>query len=409
MRWLISIVLTLSCLQAAHGSQVASCQALEAEIGAADGSLSLDRLVALVRMSSAHCRSSPAVSAALTGWLREDHPLYAGRTPTEASQFRGFLMASLGAFPPNADLYGYVRSELLFGGHVFGIATAAVAARSFPDRAAELVPLLEPFLGSAFEDQWVDVTTPDLNYPVLHPTKARQEIIRTLAAFGAPAYRSVKLLEEIAASDPDLARQAAEAAEAIVAATPPCCRKEAAGTARKRLRFIDGQDRKELTAGRLKLLDQEGRSLRFQDLVGKPFVLTFFYTQCTNALKCVATVDRLGELEAGIAGQGLAGWVGIYGMTYDPGFDSPSILRKYGEMYGVRFSDTVRFLKPAGGSGAALHDRLKLRVSYGAGTVNQHGIQLFVFDRKGRLAATSDNDLWVVDEVKDCLIRLAAE
>ena len=47
----------------------------------------------------------------------------------------------------------------------------------------------------------------------------------------------------------------------------------------------------------MKLVDEEGDSIQFNDLTDKPFVLTFFYTQCTNASKCVSTVHRLGELE----------------------------------------------------------------------------------------------------------------
>ena len=123
----------------------------------------------------------------------------------------------------------------------------------------------------------------------------------------------------------------------------------------------------------------------------------------------MSSVNRLGRLEAELAEQDLAGKVGLYAMTYDPDFDSPSILKKYGRMYGVQFSDDVKFLKAMGDSAAALHERLQLRVSYGAGTVNQHGIQLFVFDRKGRLATTSDNEVWTVREVRDCLLRLVRE
>ena len=47
--------------------------------------------------------------------------------------------------------------------------------------------------------------------------------------------------------------------------------------------------------------------------------------------------------------------------------------------------------------------------NYGAGTVNQHGIQLFVFDKQGRLAAVCDNDSWSVSDVKNCLASLIDE
>ena len=89
-------------------------------------------------------------------------------------------------------------------------------------------------------------------------------------------------------------------------------------------------------------------------MTDKPFVLAFFYTQCTNALKCVSTVHRLGELETECIKDNLPDRVGIYGMTYDPDFDTPSILKKYGEMYGVRFNKNMKFLKTEDSSGAIL-------------------------------------------------------
>jgi protein SCO1/2 len=393
---------------------------MQRAIAAGDRTFTVGELTTIVRISVACCHQSAALSGSLTGWLRENHPIYAGRLPTEASQFRGFLLSSLGAFPTNDELYGYVRAEFLFGGHAFGIAAAAVAARSFSDRADDLVPLMEPFLASSFDDDRVDITTPELNYPIAHPTKARYEIIRTLLVFGPHATRSVSLLDAIVAcpscgsygGDSMLVDEAARAAAAIRKATLPCCRNEAVAAAAgtRGLQVIDRRYRKPLAMGSVKLLDQDGRSLAFSDLQGRPFVLTFFYSQCTNALKCVSTVRRLRDLARECAKDGLADKVGIYGMTYDPQFDTPSVLNKYGKLHGMAFSENVRLVKTVEDElGAALRDQLALRVSYGAGSVNQHGIQLFVFDNKGRLAGTQDNELWSTTDIKHFLARLAGE
>lgn len=423
MRLGIWIVLGLVACGSGRAASETSVRAPESvlvqAVAACNSSSSLSELAGIVEACSKY-PASAEISLALTGWLRENHPIYADRLPTEANQFRGYLLAALEKFPPGLELYQYVKSELVFAGHAFNIAAAASTARSFPDKAAELIPLMEPFLSANYQDQSVDITTPLLNYPIVHPTRARYEIIETLKTFGAPAYRSVALLDEIAACkscgtfgrDPSLHLMAQAAAEHLRAVTPACCRKEPgvkASPEKRGMVLIDKKQRKPLVVASVRLLDQEGQALQFSAFAGRPFVLTFFYTQCPNSLKCVSTVHRLGELEAACAKKNLAGKVGILGMTYDPYFDSPSILKKYGKRYGVQFSESVKFLKAVDSSDAALRDQLQLRVSYGAGSVNQHGVQLFLFDKWGRLAATHDNEVWSVPEVESSLLALIDE
>ena len=413
LQLLLSVV-TLLASQQGHsaGSTVSQEVTVQAAIRAAGSSTTMDELTALVRTASACCKSSVPVSNALTQLLRENHPIHAGRLPTETNQFRGFLTASLSAFPPNDELYSSVKSDFLFGGHAFNIAAAAVAARSFPDKSEELLPLMERFLDSSFNDPAVDLTTPDLRYPPAHPTRARYEIIRTVMLFGHLAWRTLPLLDAAASvkNDPELVRIAAEAAAHIRKVTPAHCRKPASAVViAQELQLIDKEQRKRIDAGSVKLLDQDGKTLTFGDLRGRPFVLTFFYSQCTNQLKCVSTVRQLQFLSEKSAKDGLADRIGIYGMTYDAHFDTPSILRQYGKLHGLQFRRNVRLLKAADPSQNPLGERLNLRVSYGAGSVNQHGIQLFVFDKTGRVAATLDNQVWSPAAVKNTLAKLAAE
>jgi cytochrome oxidase Cu insertion factor (SCO1/SenC/PrrC family) len=387
-------------------------------INEATGNSSLSELTGIVNICAEYCNKSPDISVLLTRWLREDHPIYSNRTPTDVNQFRAFLLASLSKFPPTEEIYKYVKSELLFADHSINIAAASATARNFPEKSAELVSLMEPFLNSSFPDEWVDITTPKLNYPIHNPTKARYEIMQTLAAFGAPAYRSIKLLDEMASCkgcrdynyDSLLSAKAFKTAEYIREVTPPCCRKEVATTpGHSDIFLIDKWNRNIINTSDVRLIDQEGDSLQFSDLTNKPCVLIFFYTQCTNASKCVASVHRLGQLETACIENNLTDKIGIYGMTYDPDFDTPPILKKYGKMYGVRFSENIKFLKTVPSLGTQFFDQLQLRVNYGAGTVNNHGIQLFIFDKNGKLAAVSDNDLWSVSDVKKCLMDLVEE
>src|SRR4051812_43249778 len=79
-------------------------------ISTADETFSLSELSSIVNICSRYCYSSPVISLSLTSWLREDYPIYKDKTPTEANQFRAFLLASLRNFPANEEMYKYVRS-----------------------------------------------------------------------------------------------------------------------------------------------------------------------------------------------------------------------------------------------------------------------------------------------------------
>jgi cytochrome oxidase Cu insertion factor (SCO1/SenC/PrrC family) len=391
---------------------------MQEAINEANETSSLSELTGIVNSCTEYCSTSPDISALLTNWLREDHPIYNNRTPTDVNQFRAFLLASLSQFPSTEEIYKYVKSELLFADHTINIAAASVTARNFPEKSAELISLMEPFLNSSFPDEWVDIKTPKLNYPITNPTKARYEIMKTLKAFGASAYRSINLLDEMASCkgcrdynyDSLLSEKAFKTAEYIREVTPPCCRKEAPTASEPRSIVLIGKgNRNVINNSNVKLIDQEGNSLQFKDLSNKPFVLIFFYTQCTNASKCVASVHRLGQLETACIENNLTDKIGIYGMSYDPDFDTPPILKKYGKMYGVQFRENIKFFKTVSKPATQFFDQLQLRVNYGAGTVNNHGIQLFIFDKKGQLAAVCDNNLWSISDVKKCLMDLVEE
>jgi len=385
----------------------------------ADKKYSIEQLAAIVTYCSNQKEHSLELSMALSNWLRENHSIYVDKSPTEVNQFRGFLMFSLSMFPPNDILYGYIKNELLFSAHTYSIASAAHTARIFTSEAQELVLFLNQFLQNSFPEVCVDISTYKLDYPLVNPTKARYEIIKTLRHFGANAYPSVKLLHDILEresqklvnQDTILISLLKPTIESILNATPLCCRKEIPNSEplHPTTGFIEKNERKRIHASDLSMFDQNGNKMKFDKLTGKPFVLTFFYTSCTNPLKCASTVGRLGKLQEMTVAKKISDKVGIYAMTYDPDFDSPTMIKSYGEVYGVSFSKTVRFLVAQDKSEQNLFAELDLRVNYGYGSVNQHGVQLFLIDKKGRIASTYDNELWTVDDVYNALIYLTQE
>lgn len=392
-----------------------------ASIIKADQHQSIDDLAERAARCLAESSHSDAVPLALTAWLRENHVIYEGKSSIEADQLRGYLMYLLASGPPNDEFYGYVKNELIFSEHASNIASAAYAAKLFRNKGKELMPLLLPFLRVDYREEWVDISTHELAYPLLNPTKARYEIIKTLRHFGPEAYPAIRHLSEIeemenqrheTLRDTALIALCQDAIEDIERATPFCCRNDSideGSSAVGKAELIVPSTRAKINAATVKWFDQNGNNIKYSDLVGKPFVLTFFYTRCTNILKCAATVDRLRKLQKLTESGGIGQKVGIYAMTYDPDYDSPAILKNYGETYGLSFTDEVKLLAAQGGTEKNLFQPLEIRVGFGYGSVNQHGIQLLLMDKKGRIAFAYDNELWSAASVYNHLIQLLRE
>lgn len=392
--------------------------AMLAVINLADHTYPIEALAEIIAFASRHCTKSQIISNELSNWLHEYHCIYSNKSPSNVNQLRSFLIYALGQFPPTETLLSTLKYELQFSDHIKNIAAAANAAKRFPESGNEFVGLLNRYIQGPFNDPWIDITTYALDYPPLHPTKARYEIINTLKSFGADAYPSIKFLKALVEQeeqkqenrDTNLISLANAAISEILENTPLCCRKEAAPAAlNKDQKIIPQQERVSVEVPGLILLDQEGNRLNFKKLSGKPFALTFFYTNCTNPLKCASTVDRLGKLQKLAISEKIDHHVSIYGMTFDADFDSPSVLKSYGLLYGLTFTKNFKFLSPQNNSEQDFFKLLNLRVNYGFGSVNQHGIQLYLFDKKGRLSAVYDNDVWQPDDVLKNLVALHKE
>ena len=113
-------------------------------------------------------------------------------------------------------------------------------------------------------------------------------------------------------------------------------------------------------------------------------VLAFFYTRCMNPARCSLTITRLAGLRARTARpRRLA-------MTYDPGYDSPERMRRYGAERGFPFGERARLVR-ATDAWPEMRAMFGLRVGYGPVTVNEHAREFFlVGDDLSRSAVDPD-------------------
>ena len=117
----------------------------------------------------------------------------------------------------------------------------------------------------------------------------------------------------------------------------------------------------------------------------------------------------MGRLQKLIEAEGLDGRMSLAILTYDPDHDTPEILKQYGRDRGLHFTPNVRMLRPDSQQKDAFFDRLRVTVNYNAEGVNLHGLQLFLFDSKGRFVRRYQSVVWDNAEVLADLKRLAEE
>ena len=137
--------------------------------------------------------------------------------------------------------------------------------------------------------------------------------------------------------------------------------------------------------------------------------ISFIYTRCTNPNKCARVSHTMAGLRAEAEKAGLAGKVRLLLVSYDPEFDTPAILKDYGAKHGVRCDDSLMLLRPDPTQKMKLFDHLDVAVNFNSSGVNIHGIQLYLFDKQGRLARTYRTLIWNNAEALADLQKLVAE
>lgn len=307
---------------------------------------------------------------ALLSLLSEQHPLYAGRSANETTRIRGFVLAAFEKAGLPEGALPYVLEELESGRDAYLIAAAARALRG-----AAADPRFIPFLRKAeqnicYNDAPVTFDCYKPRWPVINPTNASEEIRKTLTWLGSSDINEVECCRDIMFS-PDRSRKATDLQA-----------------------DFEGQD---------------GRSIGFRDFFrGKLSVVAFFYTRCDNPEKCSLTITQLARLQQAIDNGPLRGEVRIAAITYDPAYDLPDRMKRFGENRGIHFSDDVRFLRTLNGFDA-LRVRFELGVNFIGAIVNRHRIELYVLDERSNIIATFSRMQWDVTALVSELEALASK
>jgi protein SCO1 len=353
-------------------------------------------------------RRTPEERDLLVRLLPEQLPLYDGRGANQVIRMRGYILAAFEDTGLPESAFPYVLEELQSGRDAYLVAAAAKAVRGLAEPTAEWTRhLLHAIDNIRPLDDTVSFDGYKASWPAANPTTALREIFRTLGWLGEAAREALPALDGLLADGaPPLApglRGEVEATRSRILGSVPAPRTCCAPVSLSALArpVPTRQARPTAVPVETPLQDQDGMTLRFGEFfTGKPTVLAFFYTRCTNPDKCSATITKLGRLQQSIREAGLHGRLRTAALTYDPHFDLPPRLRAYGAVRGVAFDEDNRFLRTVNDF-ATVRQAFDLGVGYTGTTVNRHRIELYVLDPAACVAAAVTRTAWDVSEVLD--------
>ena len=351
--------------------------------------------------------------------LREDHAIYDQRGAAVVVQMRGWVLLALARDGLSDAALPFVLEELDSGVDAYLVACAAFALRSYAVQNAAPNSAFGPFVVRAitnirYRDERVSLEKFGGFAIGSGGTSPVRELLATLTWLGPNARAVVSEIESLRNGPTALTKKYQPAVEKVFAAVradddgaSDCCSLPSS------VQDLFSWMKKSRTAASAVestvLEDQDGQSITFGEFFhGRPSIVAFFYTRCDNPLKCSLTITKLARVQKLLESNGLAERINTAGVSYDPEFDSPARLAKYGEDRGVRFAPGHRLLR-AGEGFESLRRHFELGVNFIESLVNRHRIELYILDAHGRVAAYFGRVQWDENDVVQRAIEVLAE
>jgi cytochrome oxidase Cu insertion factor (SCO1/SenC/PrrC family) len=351
--------------------------------------------------------AGPHAGDRLVELLSERAPIYAGLRTDEVDRLRAVILSAFErrGLPREAVLF--VLEELESGGNPQTVAAAARALRHAGEVPSQAVNLL---LCAVDRFAAADDILEASDLACAEPTTLLLELLHTLVRLAPHAADGSReaLRSVIDRSGPVFSDDVRAALDSALAALPPkkstpaCCGdQETVAVGSDPVIVAPSPAPNEVV-----LQDQDGELTTFGSfLVGRPSVVTFFYTRCMVPEKCSLTITKLARLQQQLTAGALADRINIAAITYDPAFDLPSRMRAYGLDRGMVLDRQNRLLRAPHGI-EPLQRYFDLQVGFGATTVNRHRLELFVLGRKAEIAASFTRMQWDEQKIFSTLQRL---
>ena len=341
--------------------------------------------------------------------------IYQGRDKWHVLRLRAYTFITLSeiGFPESAmpmlyDALVYVDERM----KAIEFGAAVRAAGTLKERGSLFIPHLLEILGKPFAEEEFSLERYGQDFPQSESTTVQLEVARSLASIcTSKDSKAITVLQFYASSsassgfDPRLIKEANNALQIIKKrrnATSPFKFVNAISSSLNQKNndpsyispWLNPVERQYLKNLDIPVVDHNERQYSFNQLIGKPILLTFFYTRCQNAQKCSATIAKLAMIQQDLRRHKMINDIRLIGITYEPEFDTPRRLKRFVSDRGMELSSNALTLKLDYSRQPDFVEELDTPVGYNAGWVNSHGIEVALLDSKGRLVRKYNSLDW---------------
>lgn len=158
-----------------------------------------------------------------------------------------------------------------------------------------------------------------------------------------------------------------------------------------------------------KLTNQDGKGIHLEEYKGRVLLITFVYTRCPLDDYCPKMSRNFAEIQKSLAGdKDAAAKTHLLSISFDPEFDSPKVLKSYGEVYvGKAGFRQWEFAVPAKGDLKPMEEFFDLAVTSEDNKSLTHSLSTVVVDKSGRVAEWYPGNDWNAAQVVSRMKELA--
>jgi protein SCO1/2 len=155
-----------------------------------------------------------------------------------------------------------------------------------------------------------------------------------------------------------------------------------------------------------RMVNQSGKTIHLGQFRGQVLLLTFIYTRCPLADYCPRMSSNFAEIEKGLAAdKSIYNRTHLLSVSFDPAYDTPSVLRTYGGAHTGKFTDEDfahwDFAAPS------LNDLAKVEEWFNVGVTGssadpssiEHSLSTVLIGRDGKVIEWYPTNDWKVPEV----------